>query len=234
MCPIVPTFTCGFVRSNFSFAIFLPQNLSFRTASAVRNLLFCRPYGTLSFTSPTQGLRLGLIMFRPCGAEFVWRGQSCPRIFSVVLINLLELRPKFRAHFFNLEQVKLFYLRPVGDRKTGIESLRLLPFCQCAFDLLKQAFRHDRIQIANPNTSARNPLQKFLNVLRREGGHNRALQLSEFLFLLDLDRCLFECHREHLFKFWSGRRESNPRPTAWKAVTLPLSYSRIPTCCFPL
>src|SRR5262249_32075845 len=29
-------------------------------------------------------------------------------------------------------------------------------------------------------------------------------------------------------KPWSGRRESNPRPTAWKAVTLPLSYSRQP------
>ena len=28
-------------------------------------------------------------------------------------------------------------------------------------------------------------------------------------------------------KPWSGRRESNPRPTAWKAVTLPLSYSRL-------
>src|SRR5213078_2533283 len=26
---------------------------------------------------------------------------------------------------------------------------------------------------------------------------------------------------------WSGRRASNPRPTAWKAVTLPLSYSRL-------
>ena len=26
---------------------------------------------------------------------------------------------------------------------------------------------------------------------------------------------------------WSGRRESNPQPTAWKAVTLPLSYSRL-------
>jgi hypothetical protein len=24
----------------------------------------------------------------------------------------------------------------------------------------------------------------------------------------------------------SGRRDSNPQPTAWKAVTLPLSYSR--------
>src|SRR5208337_3992397 len=33
--------------------------------------------------------------------------------------------------------------------------------------------------------------------------------------------------------FWSGRRESNPRPTAWKAVTLPLSYSRVPTAAFP-
>ena len=31
---------------------------------------------------------------------------------------------------------------------------------------------------------------------------------------------------------WSGRRESNPRPTAWKAVTLPLSYSRPAHCCF--
>src|SRR5499427_4328218 len=29
-------------------------------------------------------------------------------------------------------------------------------------------------------------------------------------------------------RIWSGRRGSNPRPTAWKAVTLPLSYSRVP------
>jgi hypothetical protein len=30
-----------------------------------------------------------------------------------------------------------------------------------------------------------------------------------------------------LLKRWSGRRESDPQPTAWKAVTLPLSYSRV-------
>ena len=30
-------------------------------------------------------------------------------------------------------------------------------------------------------------------------------------------------------EYWSGRRGSNPRPTAWKAVTLPLSYSRFPS-----
>jgi hypothetical protein len=31
----------------------------------------------------------------------------------------------------------------------------------------------------------------------------------------------------HAREGWSGRRGSNPRPTAWKAVTLPLSYSRL-------
>jgi hypothetical protein len=33
---------------------------------------------------------------------------------------------------------------------------------------------------------------------------------------------------------WSGRRGSNPRPTAWKAVTLPLSYSRLRGSLLPL
>src|SRR5262249_44169854 len=28
---------------------------------------------------------------------------------------------------------------------------------------------------------------------------------------------------------WSGKRDSNPRPPAWKAGALPLSYSRIPS-----
>ena len=27
--------------------------------------------------------------------------------------------------------------------------------------------------------------------------------------------------------FWSGKRDSNPRPSAWEADTLPLSYSRL-------
>ena len=33
-------------------------------------------------------------------------------------------------------------------------------------------------------------------------------------------------HARRTPQLWSGRRGSNPRPTAWKAVTLPLSYSR--------
>ena len=37
-----------------------------------------------------------------------------------------------------------------------------------------------------------------------------------------------------LLKQWSGRRGSNPRPTAWEAVTLPLSYSRSPVALTPI
>ena len=37
-----------------------------------------------------------------------------------------------------------------------------------------------------------------------------------------------------LRRHWSGRRDSNPRRTAWKADTLPLSYTRsIYYSCFP-
>lgn len=32
--------------------------------------------------------------------------------------------------------------------------------------------------------------------------------------------------REKGDEFWSGRRDSNPRPSAWEADTLPLSYAR--------
>src|SRR5437588_5279197 len=34
------------------------------------------------------------------------------------------------------------------------------------------------------------------------------------------------CVRESVTKVWSGRRESNPRHTAWEAVVLPLNYAR--------
>src|SRR3954469_25961350 len=40
--------------------------------------------------------------------------------------------------------------------------------------------------------------------------------------VLNLSWRSWSCERNK----WSGRRDSNPRPTAWKAVTLPLSYSR--------
>ena len=34
-----------------------------------------------------------------------------------------------------------------------------------------------------------------------------------------------DCKRQN---YWSGKRDSNPQPSAWKADALPLSYSRLP------
>jgi hypothetical protein len=54
--------------------------------------------------------------------------------------------------------------------------------------------------------------------------HNRLLWPSS------LPACLqtaYEAPPERRFLTWSGRRGSNPRQPAWKAGTLPLSYSRL-------
>src|ERR1700675_2871127 len=89
---MVPTLQCGLFLSNFSFAISVsssgakapnllcrdwhglshaliqPKTLSFRTASAVRNLLFCRPCGTQSalFRLPRTYV-LGYLYAAPSG-----------------------------------------------------------------------------------------------------------------------------------------------------------------------
>src|SRR5215475_10505599 len=43
------------------------------------------------------------------------------------------------------------------------------------------------------------------------------------------DPCLSTPRPERLWSEWSGKRDSNPRPPAWKAGALPLSYSRVPS-----
>jgi hypothetical protein len=57
------------------------------------------------------------------------------------------------------------------------------------------------------------------------------MKLVVHLLILNRYACLLKHRDLHSDRFtcsklWSGRRDSNPRPTAWKAVTLPLSYSR--------
>ncbi len=50
-------------------------------------------------------------------------------------------------------------------------------------------------------------------------------------FVPSVERCsrtqvMTRLKLEVLCNLWSGRRGSNPQPTAWEAATLPLSYSR--------
>src|SRR6266699_2037488 len=96
-----------------------------------------------------------------------------------------------------------------------------------SINLLQNSFRQHQIKISNSESRARDLLQILLSIIRSERAIDRALQLLKFFLFLNLNPSLLERHRQHpVHNFWSGRRESNPRPTAWKAVTLPLSYSR--------
>ncbi len=60
--------------------------------------------------------------------------------------------------------------------------------------------------------------QPWIPPLRLRSGSGFRLRARPFDFA--------QGHARKAAQLWSGRRESNPRPTAWKAVTLPLSYSR--------
>src|SRR5208282_1297340 len=105
--------------------------------------------------------------------------------------------------------------------------------------LFQRARGENGFKVPHANSLAIQLLQETLCIIRQERLLNGRLQLCEFILLLNLDRCLLEAHRYcTLFRslpdtsgLWSGRRESNPRPTAWKAVTLPLSYSRHALSC---
>src|SRR6185436_15336893 len=138
MCPIVPTFTCGLLRSNFSLAMSLDPRSS---CVVVREL---QPRGAL----PSH-------LWSRC-PESNWR----PRPYQGRALPTELHRPAFANR----------------SLRSQLRRGRPASYRPCQTDL---------------------PSRRSARALAaREGG-------------------------------WSGRRGSNPRPTAWKAVTLPLSYSRL-------
>src|SRR5277367_5905878 len=105
-----------------------------------------------------------------------------------------------------------------------METLRRL--LRLSVHFLQDALRQHRIPVAHSQAVFIQTLEKAFHRAGAQDAGNNSLQLPELLLALNFDRCLLEAHQLTPAQFWSGRRESNPRPTAWKAVTLPLSYSR--------
>src|SRR5208283_4526696 len=137
---------------------------------------------------------------------------------------------------FDLREIKLPHLRLIRNRQRTIQrSCRASLVSGRPVDCIS---RKRRVQVANSNLAAVQLLQLLRDPVRRKRFFHRGFQAAELTLFLDLDDTLLE-HRRSPFtlpsqtanskrtiKLWSGRRGSNPRPTAWKAVTLPLSYSR--------
>src|SRR5215475_4311305 len=100
MWPIVPTFTYGFVRSNFSFAISTLLRRDAASNLSSHHLPAClHPQDATSHVSTNE---------------------------SIVLIQLLKPVPQGRADLFNLRQIKLAQQGLVGKRQPLVQLRRIL------------------------------------------------------------------------------------------------------------
>src|SRR5262245_11273819 len=141
MCPIVPTFTCGFVRSYFAFAI--PHTLPLAVA--------------ITFTSYARLGRRGPSPATSCGSQ----------IHVVLASDGGAPAPR----------------RPAAHKSMS-----------CA------------------------PQRAYLSWSPCPGLNRRPRPYQGRALPTELHGRIRET--------WSGKRDSNPRPPAWKAGALPLSYSR--------
>src|SRR5881628_2494516 len=184
MCPIVPMFTCGFVRSYFAFAITdlrWPQQSSRGQWSPCPGLnRRPRPYQGRALPTELHGRT------KNSRAQNSWSGKrdSNPR------------PPAWKAGALPLSYSRPSESRVRQPRWWGGEDLN--PRRRTPADLQSAPFGHLG---TSPNPPARDENPSNLKCIAR-----LALRLR-------------------LALPWRWREDLNPRPTAYKAVALPLSYA---------
>src|SRR6185312_65039 len=139
-----------------------------------------------------------------------------PLVLSVEPVKLLS---DLGRDLFDAAEVLFANLAAVGIAQLRIGGLRRLA---------EEAMRQNGFKLTDTQLRAAHLAQKIGDAGRGEGLVQRLPHFGEGRFVLNGDDCLLKHFRflNPASVIWSGRWESNPRPTAWKAVTLPLSYSR--------
>src|SRR5215470_1435984 len=120
----------------------------------------------------------------------------------------------------NQPQIDLTHLSAVRISQRSIQRRRL-----CA----EKPMRQNRLKLPGPELCLLQLTKKLRRIHRSKGIMQSLFHFGKSFSVLNWkDRLLkHELLTNSAYSiFWSGRRESDPRPTAWKAVTLPLSYSR--------
>src|SRR5690242_3297106 len=151
-------------------------------------------------------------------------GHVCD--LQMIDINLCVLHAQSVVDLLQAQQVVLANLGAIGERQRLIKLLHAL-FAETCRDLLDHAACQHAIVFAQAHALGLHRLQELFHRGTKDLVKGAAQEV-ELPRALHRNRCLLErrfCHISTT-QSWSGRRESNPRPTAWKAVTLPLSYSR--------
>src|ERR1019366_1035294 len=114
-------------------------------------------------------------------------------IHSVILIQLVKLRPQRRIDFFDLREIKLSHLGLIRNRQRLIQRPRRSSLL--ARRPVDRVRRETRIQVADSNVAAAKLLQILRDPIRRERFFDRGLQVAELALFLDLDDTLLE-HRQ--------------------------------------
>src|SRR5512133_624833 len=173
MCPIVPTFTCGFVRSNFSFAMI--ASLSYRIPKLFNQV---------------PRLRSGFRLRSPARR---YRSSLTPATGSTLKrsINTGKLMAQLGRNSLQPLQVKLAHLGLVGH---GQGQVQLLGGTDLGKTLVDQRFIQNAVELADVDALALQTAQKLLSPRRREHLIDRGAQLLELAFLLDRNRRLLKTH----------------------------------------
>ena len=182
MCPMVPTFTCGLLRSNFSLA------MSSRPLSTLRvRSCACALPTVAAIDRSADSLSLGAWTAVSTGVASGAGADDQNRTGDLVLTK-----------------DALCQLSYIGLRAFRLASSAISrPFASLTSVAATSLVRSD-----------------WLAILARVDPEPMALRTEPLT-------AIAPCALAMRAKAWSGRRGSNPRPTAWKAVTLPLSYSRL-------
>ena len=134
----------------------------------------------------------------------------------------MKPRPQRRINLFDLGQVKLPHLRLIGNRQRFDTTLAPIPPCS----RLPRRSRSPPESHPHRERESCDSSATFRYFTIRSLAKTRSMAAFSSPNSARFTTLIVACSKLIAFKLWSGRRESNPRPTAWKAVTLPLSYSR--------
>ena len=204
MCPMVPTLTCGLDRSNFSLA------MSFIPSSIASLLTLCLPpFGLAARTRFRASCFQTSVAFALPELRRDRLPVGLPRRRSSAKPGAKSgADDRDRTGDLVLTKDALCQLSYIGLRPSGYGrqvGLRLHDFAAPARQALAPYFAH-RFGAPAALPTPTIPRPPYVGLPS-------------------------EARRHAASEGWSGRRGSNPRPTAWKAVTLPLSYSRLRARC---
>ena len=125
---------------------------------------------------------------------------------SVILIQLVKLRPHRPINLFNFREIKFPHLRLIRNRQRAMQRPRRSSFL--ARGAINRIGCENPFQIPDPKLAPLDFLQELRASTRSERLFHRPFQVLELALFLDLDEPLLEDHRHHPIPVPSSERNA--------------------------